>query len=140
MHVLKWWNGVINIMQFYAENTDDEWEATDSACDEQAQDITEFEFKEEWLATYPDMQAQPLQEQDFPSPVYIRQVYKRKRPARANWRIILYIYTLHRWQSQTPSLCDLYTQCMTLYNLFALTHDHDLIYHSIYNSLYSQTI
>lgn len=82
-NVPKWWNAVINYntMQFYAENTDEEWEMTDSACDEQAQDDGEYEFKEEWLATYPDMQAQPLQEQDWPSPVYIRQVYKRKRPA-----------------------------------------------------------
>ena len=47
MHVLKWWNGVINIMQFYAENTDDEWEMTDGACDEQAQDDGEYEFKVE---------------------------------------------------------------------------------------------
>ena len=108
MHVLKWWNGVINIMQFYAENMDDEWEATDSACDEQAQDITEYEFKEEWLATYPDMQAQPLQEQDFPSPVYIRQVYKRKRPARANWRIILYIYIAPMTITNTKPLWFIY--------------------------------
>ena len=72
-------------MQFYAENMDDEWEATDSACDEQAQDITEYEFKEECMASnIPRHASTATARQDFPSPVYIRQVYKRKRPARAN--------------------------------------------------------
>ena len=38
--------------------------------DETEQNEGEYNFKEEWLATYPYLEAQPLQAEDWPSVLY----------------------------------------------------------------------
>ena len=78
---LKRLNAINIIIQFmHAENTEEEgeWELAEYA--EMEENDGDYVFKEEWLATYRCLEAQPLQAEDFPSPVYVRQLYKRKRP------------------------------------------------------------